>query len=351
MSTSGLPPIPPTIVQFTGPLLLGHLFNWALFGVLSVQVYIYYLGFPKDRLLPKCLVVFAYILELVQIVLATRDAFRTFGPGWGDMEVLDQVAWIWFSIPVMSSIISFTVQMFFAWRIWILSRKVWIPIAVVIISTIQAVSGIWTGTHAHFIADFTQVEKHDSKTTAVWLGGTALCDVIITVSMIYYLTTARTGFRATNAILVKIVRVTVETGLVCSTFAILDLSLFLSFENNYYHMVMCIALSKLYSNSLLVALNSRVRIVGGRSNGPSVDDDTLSAISFNENASGSSSALPNMHQLSKSTAREGNRGINVVVSYDVHNDPIYVPKPAQLSTTSSLSNDLAQDKYDPSDLA
>lgn len=115
-------------LRFIHLQLLGHLFNWALFGVLSVQVCacsylkicvsaavrcinvtvyladIYYLGFPKDRLLPKCLVVFAYILELVQIVLATRDAFRTFGPGWGDMEVLDQVAWIWFSIPVMSSI-------------------------------------------------------------------------------------------------------------------------------------------------------------------------------------------------------------------------------------------------------
>lgn len=99
--------------------------------------------------------VFVYVAELLQVVLATRDAFRTFGPGWGDIEILDQVGWVWFSIPVMSSIskthflsgyftvligyvfvltVSFTVQMFFAWRIRILSRKNWIPLAILIVS-------------------------------------------------------------------------------------------------------------------------------------------------------------------------------------------------------------------------
>lgn len=86
----------------------------------------------------------------------------------------------------------------------------------------------------------------------VWLGGTALCDVILAGSMIYYLHKSQTGFRATTTLLSKFIRITVETGLTCATFAILDLALFLAFENNNYHLAPSIALSKIYANSLLV---------------------------------------------------------------------------------------------------
>ncbi len=65
---------------------------------------IYYLAFPHDRWIPKTIVAVAYTLEFLQTILATRDAFRNFGTGWGDMDDLDKVGWLWFSVPVMSSI-------------------------------------------------------------------------------------------------------------------------------------------------------------------------------------------------------------------------------------------------------
>lgn len=70
--------------------------------------------------------------------------------------------------------------------------------------------------------------------------------------MIYYLHKSNTGFRATTTLLSKFIRITVETGLTCATFAILDLALFLAFEQNNYHLAPSIALSKIYANSLLV---------------------------------------------------------------------------------------------------
>ncbi|KAF9254621.1 hypothetical protein L218DRAFT_1082252 [Marasmius fiardii PR-910] len=99
---SQLPPIPPEIVKLTGPIYLGNLFNWGLFGALSIQVYIYYLGFPNDRSIPKTMVGSVYVLELLQTVLATKDGFDYFGAGWGNMIALDQVGILWFSIPVMT---------------------------------------------------------------------------------------------------------------------------------------------------------------------------------------------------------------------------------------------------------
>jgi hypothetical protein len=32
-----------------GPRLVGLIFNWGLLGVLTAQLYVYYLNFPKDR--------------------------------------------------------------------------------------------------------------------------------------------------------------------------------------------------------------------------------------------------------------------------------------------------------------
>ncbi|TFK33133.1 hypothetical protein BDQ12DRAFT_615813, partial [Crucibulum laeve] len=117
--------------------LLGHLFNWGLFGALAVQAYIYYLLFLNDCKLPKYLVCFVIVIEVLQTVLATRDAFRNFGTGWGNMIDLNAVGWLWFSAPVMSSIICSMAQTFFAWRIWILSQKIYIPVVVIVVSAVK----------------------------------------------------------------------------------------------------------------------------------------------------------------------------------------------------------------------
>ncbi|KAF8995093.1 hypothetical protein BDQ17DRAFT_1430595 [Cyathus striatus] len=254
--------IPPFIAKLTGPLLLGHLFNWGLFGCLAVQCYIYYLSFPNDRMLPKVLVSVVIVIETLQTILSTRDAFRNFGTGWGNLADLDAVGWLWFSVPVLGSLITSMSQIFFAWRIYILSKQLYIPILVTLISTVQCVFGLWGGIYAHILGVFSEVQHHAYRITSVWLGGTALCDFIIAISMIYYLSRSRTGFRTTNILISKIIRVTVETGLICAAFAILDLAFFLRWQDNNYHLAPSIALSKLYANSLLVVLNARVRLSG-----------------------------------------------------------------------------------------
>ncbi|THV03796.1 hypothetical protein K435DRAFT_561720, partial [Dendrothele bispora CBS 962.96] len=234
--------------------ILGYLFNWGLFGVLNVQIYLYYLAFPNDRLLPKAVVYFVYILEAVQTILLTRDAFRVFGYGFGSTASLDEMAWIWFSVPIMSGIIGTTVQLFFAWRIYILSGRKWyIPAGVSLVSIVGCGAAIWVGVYAkilnHFIViTFTSILINYVK---VWLGSTALVDTIITSCMVYILTSSRTGFTSTNSLLTKFVRLAVETAFVCSAVAIIELAMFVAFRNDSFYMCPARMLSKLYSNSLL----------------------------------------------------------------------------------------------------
>lgn len=71
--------------------------------------------------------------------------------------------------------------------------------------------------------------------------------------MFYYLNKARkmSGIRQMNSKLTRLIRLTIETGLLCAILAIVVLILFFVYANNDAHIAPTLAMSKLYSNSLL----------------------------------------------------------------------------------------------------
>ncbi|KAF8908252.1 hypothetical protein CPB85DRAFT_794987 [Mucidula mucida] len=258
-------PIPADIAELTGPLIIGHLFNWGLLGALCIQAYIYYLAFPHDPIWPtKVLSSCVFILEVAQTCLNTRDAFRNFGAFWGDMLNLDDIGTYWLGVPVMAGIVSGIVQFFYAWRIWVLTKRYWIPSVIVVLSLTQSVSAFVAGNAARQINHFSELQAETYVVTSVWLAGTALCDTVIAMSMTWTLLRARTGVNTTDAVVFRIVRLSIETGTLCAIFAVLDLIFYVVFMHNNFHLVPSIALTKMYSNSFFAVLNSRVKIRDGR---------------------------------------------------------------------------------------
>ncbi len=64
---------------------------------------IYYDGAAPDRLLTKCLVYGVYVMEFIQTVFVTYDAFVIFAFGFGDVKSLTAVHFHWLTIPIMSA--------------------------------------------------------------------------------------------------------------------------------------------------------------------------------------------------------------------------------------------------------
>ncbi|KAJ7491118.1 hypothetical protein FB451DRAFT_1166416 [Mycena latifolia] len=250
------------IGALTIPLFIGTVMNWALLGSLVVQVYIYFLAFPNDPRFSKFLVVAISVAELLQTMSDSRDTIRTFGAGWGNFALLDDVGWAWFSVPVLGSTIASAGQMFFAWRIYIIGQSLIVPAVIAAITTVQLGAGIWTGVLIARAGKFSLLEFSLMKPPVAWLTATALADLIIVAGTVFYILKARQpGFRrSTDAVLFRIIKVTVETGLLCALFALVDLSLFIKYNGNNYHLAVCIWLSKVYSNSIMVILNSRAHI-------------------------------------------------------------------------------------------
>ncbi|TFK32876.1 hypothetical protein BDQ12DRAFT_658665 [Crucibulum laeve] len=125
----------------SGPLNIGYLLNWGLFGVVSVQVYMYYLAFPNDKPFIKRLVYDIFCMETIQSIVIARDTFVTFASGFGDPNAIADVHLLWLTISLIV-IVACIVQLFYAFRIHVLSKKKVLPLIIVTVSTLASLDDI-----------------------------------------------------------------------------------------------------------------------------------------------------------------------------------------------------------------
>ncbi|PBK86548.1 hypothetical protein ARMGADRAFT_1086393 [Armillaria gallica] len=253
------------IETLSGPLIVAYLLHWGLFGALSVQLYLYYLAFPMDRKFTKCLVYGIYLVEFVQTMVFTRDAFAKFGYGFGDPKALTGMYSNWFTVPIMSSVSACVGQGFYTYRIFILSKSRIVPISVICVSLTSFVAGIITGVFCFPAEDVTELDS-PRMTIAIGIqcGAAALCDIIIAVCMTFYLMRGNSCFRQTRILVTKLIRLTIETGSVTAVGALFTFILFFAIPHQTFYLAPALLSSEMYANTVLVVLNSRIRIMGGR---------------------------------------------------------------------------------------
>ncbi|KAK0488564.1 hypothetical protein IW261DRAFT_357364 [Armillaria novae-zelandiae] len=260
-------PVPPgyPIEKLTGPVIIAILLHWGLFGTLSVQLYLYYLAFPNDIKFTKYLVYGIYVLELVQTVLVTHDSFMAFGYGFGDIGVFIDMQLDWLTVPIMSAVVAFVGQVFYAYRIFVLSKSHAVPIFVICLSLISSVAGIITGAYCFQAGNIIELDKLKiAIISGIWCGTAALCDIVIAICMTYYLMGSNTSFRRTQILVTKLIRLTIETGSVTAAAALISFILYFAFPHQTFFTTPVLILPKLYVNTVYMVLNSRMRIVGGQ---------------------------------------------------------------------------------------
>ncbi|KAK0209858.1 hypothetical protein IW262DRAFT_1415588 [Armillaria fumosa] len=254
----------------TGPLVLGYMWGYGLFGVLTVQMYIYYVYFnSKDDWKMRLYVWFIFLLELVFTIFATIAAWDQYGPGWGDVDSLLLIDWSWEPLPPLNGAISTMVQTFYVWRIYNLTKNIWISLIIEVVSIVQCVFAWYFGISVGLNGLRVDKLKSVSPEVSVWLAGSAACDVMITATIVFVLYRANTqsDFKQTTSAVTKLIRFTVETGLLTSTAAVIELILWLTQSEYNIHFIGFLILGKLYSNALVATLNSRALVFGSVNTG------------------------------------------------------------------------------------
>ncbi|OJA18212.1 hypothetical protein AZE42_06175 [Rhizopogon vesiculosus] len=215
-------PLSPAGISF-GPLLVGFALNTILYGGLVTSVLIYFSSFKSDG---------AWIRLLD--AQFKQDAI-------GDQDVLSRATWVFSLLPGITGIVTTLVQLFFAWRIHVLTSSVWLVGIIAFLASAALLCGIGTTVAINMVPVFTQFHKFE-VVFVIGLASSAMDNLLITGLLVYSLREHKTGFIDTDDIIKKIIRVTLQTAL-----------------TDGMHLVFNQSLAKFYTISLMSTLVARPR--------------------------------------------------------------------------------------------
>ncbi|KAJ7215319.1 hypothetical protein B0H12DRAFT_1242004 [Mycena haematopus] len=276
-------PLPNVELSF-GPMLIGVFFNMILYGVLITQVLTYYKNYQHDAAWMKVFVFSLFAIETANTAFDMAIMYQPLIQKYGEKP--DFFPTFFVTEPLCIVLVSTPIQLFFAWRIRSLTKSWWVPIFITILAVASLAGGVWTAVMIRVVRTFANKPKlHNSA--LLWFLSSCVADVLITISLVFTLSKRKTGFAGTDSVIDRIVRMTIQTGMITSeifptsaAFAILDVICFMVFPVSlrrvstflwryipsmfnvtaiplHRNFVWDLTLSKLYSNCLLSTLNAR----------------------------------------------------------------------------------------------
>ncbi|KAF8158462.1 hypothetical protein B0H34DRAFT_859225 [Crassisporium funariophilum] len=246
-----------------GWMFAGFAVNVLLLGVMITQVYLYYGQYKNDKKWIKIFVAVLFCADCLNTGFDFAYLYRSLITYFGDAAFLEKADWLFATDPVITGLIASSVQLFFAWRVRVLT-KTWVYPAVIgsfaIAGGVSSIVCAYEITRTPRFVDF----QNFKAVVIVWLAAEALGDVIITALLVWYLVRAQrpfsmlmaNGFQRSDMMVDRIIRITVQTGLLTMIVASLDLFFYL-YDPTGTHLLFNFPLCKLYSNSLMSSLNSR----------------------------------------------------------------------------------------------
>ncbi|KAJ7045914.1 hypothetical protein C8F04DRAFT_1249281 [Mycena alexandri] len=235
------------VALLTGPLVLGYMFGFGLYGILIVQVYMYSELFPRDRPAIKALVWTMFCLESVFTLFTTIAAWNQYGPGWGDTDTLLIIDWAWGPLPVLNGVLAGMAQSFYIWRIYSLSKLIILPILIGLVMLTQVIAALYFGIVVSIQGRGIDKLFALSPEVTLWVAASAACDILITLSLVWVLSRQKKkiNFARTSKIINRLIRYSVETGAVTSFLAVVDVVFWLTSRQWNFHFIFFLVIGKL----------------------------------------------------------------------------------------------------------
>jgi len=221
-----------------------------------VQCYIYYRTYKRDVKAIRYLVLYLFIMETCNTIINIGLVFEPLVLNFGNPQAFITAPRLLFLDAMSTVLISTPVQYFAAWRIYVVGESIVMPIVITFFGTCSFIGGCALSIAVSILHEWAVFKRFEGA-AITWLLGSAVADVLITISLCWSLHRWRTGVKATDDKVSKIVRLTMQTGLLTTIFALLDVIVAVTVHGIALNFVWDLALSKLYTNSLLSTLNAR----------------------------------------------------------------------------------------------
>ncbi|KAI0660103.1 hypothetical protein C8Q70DRAFT_1053340 [Cubamyces menziesii] len=241
-----------------GATFLGFACTCILYGITSLQTWMYFnYNFKDDRTL-RGSVFFLWILDTLHMLFLTLTMYRYVVTDFGNIPAIVKPTWSLVAMIVVVLISNLVVRAIFGMRILRLSGGRWIiPACVVnILSVFVLGDGTYFAVEGLRVDNMVQVH-HYSWSFYAGFGAEVAADAIITISQCLLLVQMRTGLERTDSIISLMMKYSINTGLLTSICAILVLVTYSAQPTNFIYFAFYFVYSKLYVNSLLATLNAR----------------------------------------------------------------------------------------------
>ncbi|KAH9933208.1 uncharacterized protein BXZ73DRAFT_101170 [Epithele typhae] len=277
-------------VAIYGPIFIGVVLNILLYGIMITQTYIYFNTFKQDRTWMKAFVGLLFLCDTVNCVFDIIFLYVPLINDFGDELALTTASWVFATDPAMTAIIGSLVQLFFAWRVKVLTNSTPAVLVITACAIVSLLGGIGTSIAVGMIPQFFEFQKF-KVIVIIWLIASSVADCLITFVLVGYLRVHKTGFGPTDDFVNKIIRMTVQTGLITALWATVDLIVYLASPTGL-HLIFNIPLAKLYTNSLMSSLNSRAGwSYGSNSSGPATAESGNRGRNFGVRTGGEASQM------------------------------------------------------------
>jgi len=242
-----------------GAALIGFGAACFLCGSMLVQMYIYIKSEAArtDNWKFKAMVGGLWIIDMAQLIFLGAYVYGDLIVHFDNAFFLGVGPWPFAVVTALSVWVSTPVQLFYAWRVFILGHRRWfLPSLIAVMSLLSFSCGMATA----ILADKVRLFVHyDSFLPVVdtWLAADIITDVLIVGSLYYFLTRGRTGFSQTDMIIDKLVFLVINTGLAPTLMEAAHLISFSVAPESFAHLSFNFIVPKLYANSFMATLNAR----------------------------------------------------------------------------------------------
>ncbi|KAJ8075645.1 hypothetical protein PM082_021275 [Marasmius tenuissimus] len=151
------PPGPAVLIQ--GPMFIGIAFNLFLLGFITLQCYIYGTTCRKDKLWMKYFVCILYLVNVLHTVFLLVYLYETSINQFSGVLHLIQSDWVAVTDPLLTGLIATQVQLFFAWRVKVLTGSIWLAIIVIVLS-MTGLAGAAASTVFVLDINFPELQKY-----------------------------------------------------------------------------------------------------------------------------------------------------------------------------------------------
>ncbi|KAK7693168.1 hypothetical protein QCA50_002734 [Cerrena zonata] len=251
----------PTIQELMSGFFIEICISLILYGITVAQTYIYYLNYGhEDTRFLRGVVACVMVLETAHTVFTIHMTYFYLITDFGQVGAIGHIIWSAGACVTSGMVIVAFAQGFYVMRIYMLSkRNIALTVLIGFMLLLRISFGLATSALTYRLGTWSvfRAKVGPLFTLSTGLGLSAAVDLLIALTLMYYLRRGRSGFKETDHLIHSLIAYAVNTGAITMLVSITIVLTFVFLKESLLFAGLVQLSSKLYANSFLGTLNAR----------------------------------------------------------------------------------------------